>query len=205
LKTKVSAPASPRTRSEPSFGFHVKVSLPLPRKALSAPPLPSTTSSPRPPRKVSFPLPPMNVSSPSGRGPGRLGRGERAVAGVEPDPVVAVAGPDVDGVEGAEPEGEVGRPVVADVDLEPVRMCPADAQGDPVLDGVGDDQCAVDDLGLTVAAATGDVAMVSRMVVTVPAAMKATMARRTASVARGLWAMDEDMSEGRSGAGIELR
>ena len=100
---------------------------------MSAPALPSTTSSPRPPTKS------LGASSAVQRvvavlavDPRRLGRREGAVDLVDADRVVAVAGRDVDGLEGAAVEREVGGAVVADVDLELVRIGGAQAERDPI-------------------------------------------------------------------------
>ena len=65
LKSSVSVPPSPSTVSLASPGSHWKRSLPLPRRAVSAPRLPSATSSPEPPISVSPNAPPRRVSLPA--------------------------------------------------------------------------------------------------------------------------------------------
>ena len=64
--------------------------------------------------------------------PCRLGGREHAVGLVDPDGVGAIAGRDVDGLERAAVEREVGRAIVADVDLEEVRIAGAQAERDLV-------------------------------------------------------------------------
>ena len=64
--------------------------------------------------------------------PCRLGCREDAVGLVDPDRVGAIARRDTDGLEGAAVEREVGRAVVADVDLEEVRIEGAQAERDPI-------------------------------------------------------------------------
>ena len=65
LKTSVSSPREPSTRSLPSPGSQVKLSSPRPRSPMSAPRLPSAASSPEPPFSVSGPEPPRRSSSSS--------------------------------------------------------------------------------------------------------------------------------------------
>ena len=147
VKTSVSVPPPPRTTSEPSPGSQVNVSLPPPRDAVSCTPVAvdDVVAAAADERLVAVAAD-EGVVAALAVDARRLGGREAAIGGIDPDPVAAVAGLDVDGPEGRELELVVGRAVVAHVDLEPVRVGPAQAEGDPVpRRGPRDDEGAVDD------------------------------------------------------------
>ena len=133
LKVIVSAPLRPSTMSLPSPGSQTKRSSPAPRLAMSLPPLPSITSAPASPLSLSAPRPPRSVSLPPWPSM-RVGIvvGEGAVGVVDADLVVAAARLDADALDLVARDREVGRAVVADVDLELVGRAGAQAQREPV-------------------------------------------------------------------------
>ena len=94
---------------------------------------------------VSAPAPPASVSSPGAAvDPRRDGVGEDAVGFVDAHDVVAGAGVDGDLRDVPAPDAEVGRAVVADVDLEDVGPAGLEAKRDPVARaGASDRQRAV--------------------------------------------------------------
>ena len=148
LKRMVSAPARPSIESLPSPGSQMNVSSPAPRLAASAPWLPSTVSFPGPATKFLFAAPPTSVSSPSL--PRReTGSSKGALRAVHLQRVVAGAPTDHDRVESAAEDGRLGGAVIAEVDLEQVRLHQGDAERDQVVGSSAvDEEHAVHDRGL---------------------------------------------------------
>jgi hypothetical protein len=132
LKMWVSKPKPPSTTSEASPGSQTKVSLPVPRNAVSAPRCRRRSRCAASEEDLAAAAADEGVVALLAEDQRLLGGGEGAVEGVEQHAIVAATSHHVDGAERGEIEGRVGRAVVPGVDLELVPIGRAHAQRDLV-------------------------------------------------------------------------